>query len=226
MAFPTTPVITNFTGADEAPLVEGGLFAGQPIRTTINPSQMRRVGNQAAPATSGFSTSESYIDDFTAMDTEVYGTVATLPTNNTDWINLFARIQNPHTTSVDFYQFEWVLNTGGLDSWDCYRCTNEAFTLLGTWGTRDLVAGEKVGFEVTGSNPVVLRAFVYNGSSWSQVGSDINDSSANRIDSAGYIGFGAMRNNSVMRWDDLGGGEIVIPPVAGSYKNLLTLGAG
>ena len=48
MAFPTTPILSSFTGANEEPLSEGGVWIGtQRIENSPSITKMRRVSNQA-----------------------------------------------------------------------------------------------------------------------------------------------------------------------------------
>lgn len=208
MAFPTTSVLTSFTGADEDPLSEGGNWSG-PILATRG--QLRRVGNQAAPGTTGSATRQSYWSLATfGPDTEVYGTVAAKGANGTYW-DLAARIQTPNVSgTTDMYQLE-VTTQSGTDTWDIYRIVNDSGTLLSAVGTQEITAGDKIGFEVLGSGATVtLRAWYYNGTSWTQIGADVTDTSASRITAAGYIGLEANTLSGAQRLDDFGGGTVVV----------------
>jgi len=223
MAFPTTSVLTSFTGTDEDPLSEGGNWTG-PIRTGKNP--LRRVSNTVAAKTAGNNTNHMYWTTPTfGPDTEVFLTISTLPGNGSDFA-LWARVASPASGSMAGYVLDYVGVTGAAnDTWDIYKFTSDAGALLGSLGTQEVSAGDKIGFEVVGSGATVTcRGWYYNGSSWAQVGSDQTDSTGTRITAAGFIGIEASPLSSPGRADDFGGGTVVVPTV--SMPRQLLLGVG
>jgi hypothetical protein len=64
--------------------------------------------------------------------------------------------------------------------------------------------------EVSGTGATVtIRAYRHNGTAWAQIGSNISDTNAARITSAGFIGLGGYQTTNTMRIDDFGGGTSV-----------------
>lgn len=209
MAFPSTSVLSAFTGADENPLSEGGNWAG-PLRTTAG--QARRVTNQYGPPSSGTSTGESYWTPSTpGPDSEVFVTVAGLPTGNGFFSGLCARIQTPNTSGVDFYALEVVRTSAGVYTPSIYRVINGTFTKITDLATFNPTVGEMWGLEVVGAGATVtLRMWRNTGSGWVQVGSDVSDTDANRIVAAGKLGLylgGTIPTG--WRFDDFGGGTVI-----------------
>lgn len=229
MAFPTTSVLTSFTGADEDPLSEGGNWTSS-IRwdggASAPANDLRRASNQAAPSATGSNGHcASYWSSSFAADQEVYATMATKCTDG-QYVELWARIQSPATSGVDGYVLQVSAVAGAAnDSWDIVRYNDNSGTSVSSLGTQEVSAGDKIGLEVTGTGATVtLRAYLYSGGSWSQVGSDASDTSGSRITSSGYIGLHIQDTGNACRWDDFGGGAISSgSSIAAS--NLLLLGA-
>jgi hypothetical protein len=139
--------------------------------------------------------------------------MAALPTDNNNYTDLFVRIQVPNTVGMDAYYLEWTLLTGSTDTWTFNKYINESFSAIGTFGTRDLVAGEKIGLrifddsfngaQVTGQAYVCTTAGV-----WSRVGVDVTDTASNRVLTVGNGGIGLSTINSPGRVSEYGFGEI------------------
>lgn len=201
MAFPTTPVLTTFTGADENPLSEGGNWAG-PI--LVGRNQWQRLSN-LAQSTAG-STVQSYWAPSTFTESEVYATVAAHGTG-TQWVDLWARIQAPNTAGVDGYVLE-ITNNAGADDWDLYRVIDASASLLTALTNTELAVGDSLGLEVLGTGATVTLNAYHKPSagSWTLVGT-VGDSDASRIVTAGNIGI-ETSNGSAWDLDDFGGGEI------------------
>lgn len=214
-SFPTTDVLTTFTGADEDPLSEGGDWASS-IRWDggggVPANDLRLVSNQAGPSASGANSHcASYWNTSFAADQEVFATVG-VKCDDGKWCSLAARIQDPSTSGVDFYALEIDAVAGSAnDTWSIYRYNDNSGSLVGSLGTQEFSAGDKIGLEVSGTGATVtLRAYIYTGGVWTQVGSDVEDTSGSRITAAGYIGAHMNDTANAGRWDDFGGGEIVV----------------
>ena len=193
MSFPTTSVLTSFTGADESPLSEGGAWAG-PVESGI--AQMRRVSNtvKAAAASGG-----SYRTGLSSADLEAYLDVITLPTAGNGAI-VRLRIQNPgNTTTATCYIWVYIVGTG----FQWYKMTaGHTYTQIGaTFTPHTLAAGEQLGASVIGTT---ISGYYGVGGAWTLVDSRTDAS----ISGAGTIGLGADESVTTVL-DNFGGGAIV-----------------
>lgn len=195
MAFPTTPVLTNFTGANENPLSEGGAWAG-PVRTG---GQLRcqRFSNQAE-AING-STGESIWNTTFAADQEVYAVISALPAAGIGF-NIFARCQSEGTASADYYNLSYTEGTG----WRYFKMIDEGFTQLGgVISTLVAAVGDSCGFSVIGTT---LQGYHKPAAgSWATLGVSQTDSS---VTGAGKIGF-SLSDSDTAAFDNFGGGAVV-----------------
>jgi hypothetical protein len=192
MAFPTTSIISSFTGPDEDPLSEGGIWtvgAGVGING-INGSQ-ERISNQAG-ARSG---NAIYNVSTFGPNTESYATLPVLPTNGAGATYCYARLSALSATA-NGYSVDWRV-TGGTNTMRLLRYDAGSGTSLGSW-TQALSAGDAIGLEIIGSS---LQAYVFSGGSWAPVQSPVTDGT---YSAAGYVGFGITDVNA--RVDDFGGG--------------------
>lgn len=201
MPFESTPVRTNFTGANEDPLSEGGNWAGP---TRNGGRQCERNTNAAAhsnnPNASAAATSYWAAAQF-GGNCESYATMSVVPTTNGRGLSVWARIHNPgNATTMEAYLGVWTLATG----WRLFKVTSGAtFTQIGsTTTTPNPADGDKIGLEVIGSS---LTLYHFTGGAWvSRVtGTDT------AITGAGYIGIEFSTSETAARFDDFGGGTIV-----------------
>ncbi len=198
MAFPTTSVLTSFTGTDEDPLSEGGNWTtGASVAITglgISGNQTR-TSNQAG-ARSGIA---MYDIAQYGGPCEVFTTLSVLPTNGAGATYVFARI-SALTTTPNGYSLDWRL-TGGVPTMRLLRYdAGVTSDVVSSW-TQALSVGDKIGLELNGST---LTPYVFTGGSWITTGSPGTDAT---YGAAGYIGFGITDVNA--RVDDFGGGTIV-----------------
>lgn len=213
MPSPTTPVLTSFTGADEDPLSEGAAWAGP---TQSGKRQLRRLTNMAHRSATGTAAEgQSYRGAGTGPDSEVYATIATVPTAAGEGVAVWCRIQNPgNATTMTAYLGAWTKGTG----WRLFRVhSGGTFVQIGaTQATPDPVAGEKIWLDVTGS-ALALRHFTAG--AWV----DRVTSTDTNITVAGYIG--GEISGGVGDLDEFGGGTVVVAGGSGP-RDLLLLGAG
>ena len=204
MAFPTTSVLTSFTGTDEDPLSEGGNWSGPMV---VARGRHMRNTNQMRPNATGSATKQSYWTPATFTETEVFATIANKAVVNGQYFDLCARIVAPNTAGVDMYQLDISL-AAGADVWAIYRIINASGTLVDTMTATEVAVGDQVGLEVTGTGATVTLNAYHKPSagSWTLVDT-FADTDANRITSAGYIG--VESTTTVWYFDDFGGGEIV-----------------
>jgi hypothetical protein len=202
MAFPTTSVLTTFTGTDEDPLSEGGNWSG-PIKAARGRGV--RLSNQRRPGTTGNTTKQDYWTLATFTETEVFGTIQNKPASG--YIDLVARIQNPNTSTDTHYSLEITI-VAGTDTWDLYRVVSGTGVLAASFTATEIANGDQIGMEVLGSGATVTVNAYHKPSAgaWTLIGT-FADTDASRITGAGYIGI--ETNQSVLGLDDFGGGEVV-----------------
>lgn len=206
MAFPTTGILSTFTGADEDPLSEGGNWDG-----SIRAARGRhvRASNEMRPGSTGNNTKQSYWTPNTFTETEVYATITSKAVNDGDLLVLDARISpaDVKTDNVDEYQLH-IGVAAGADTWSIHRSINATGTLLATLTATEVAVGDSVGFEVLGTGATVTLNAHHkpSGGSWALVGT-VDDTHADRITTAGYIG--TQQGATLWYLDDFGGGEVV-----------------
>lgn len=193
MAFPTTGLLDAFNRANENPLT-GALGSGPIIPAA---PRLQIVTNQV---TSVGATGSAYTGTSYGPDAEAFCTVAVKPTN-TNAINLALRLVTPNTASWKGYWLS-VKAQAGTDTWEIYRVDNGTFTLLGSTVTGpEFTAGDKIGFQATGST---LTGFAFQASAWSQI---IQRSDAT-YGAAGPIG--VQIDDTTGAIDDFSGGTVVV----------------
>lgn len=197
MAFPTTPVLTTFPGADEDPLSEGGLWAASTVRVdTATIDRCQLVNNRAVRASVVTAAGESLWAASFAADQEVFVTMAE---HAAVGFGLYARIQNEGTSSVVAYH----LSINDANGFRFFRLSNTTFTQIGSAIAQAIATGDSMGLSVSGTT---LEAWHKPAAgSWTLLGSETN---AN-ISGAGKIGI-TIGANAATDLDDFGGGEIVV----------------
>lgn len=123
MAFPTTSVLYSGTGAGENPVA--GAFAN----VVVQPGdyKLQRLNNQIQSA-NATGWGSQHITTTYGPDCEVYGSYVAAA--DVGWQhNLFARVNNPNSSSLNGYQAAFVKST----SVKVYSITNNTFTLLNTF---------------------------------------------------------------------------------------------
>jgi hypothetical protein len=160
MAFPTTPVLTTFTGTDESPLSEGGAWAG-PMQN--GQGQLRRVSNHAQAALAGVAPHQSERVTVYGADQEAYGFWQTLPASGQGFA-VWARLTNPdnvataqavlavYTEGTGFRIFEFTIGT--------------TFNQIGSTNATVAADNQGIGIELIGT---AVKAKYWNGSAWSDV---------------------------------------------------------
>jgi hypothetical protein len=193
MSFPTTPIITNFTGANEDPLSEGGTWGGP----TQNGRGLLQRLNNVAKASASVSTSyaQYYNPAIYGPDCESYTTIAVLPVNG---VVVHARIQNPgNATTMELYAGVYSPGIG----WRIFRCLNgSSFTQVGsTTASPAAQVGVGIGLEVIGTTLTLKH---YTGGQWNDRVTGADSS----IAEAGFIGL--QVDDTTASIDDFGGGTI------------------
>jgi hypothetical protein len=184
MAYPTTAILDNFTGADQNPL--SGNWTNAIISTDGN---MQRVSNAVSGVTGGVVNSAWWNVGTFGPDCEVY---ATIPNDGN--IYLYARITSPNIAGVTCYQ----LSKTTTSNFDINKIISGSSTYLQS-ATQAITDGDGIGLSVIGSQITVYYRSGAGGS-WVSILS-FSDTS---ISGAGYIGLGAYDN--FYTFDDFGGG--------------------
>lgn len=192
MAFPTTPILDTFAGADESPITTN--WSG-PIYPGLD--QMRRLSGQlAAPATSF---GGSWYDIATyGPDCEIYITIQTLGADGNS-VFLYARTLNLNTTSLDGYSLHFETRSGA-DFFRLIQMTDGGDTIIDSDDTISWSAGDSLGMACIGSNIQGWRKPVAG--SWTQV----LDATDTVYPGAGFLAVAA--DADTFRLDDFGGGTI------------------
>lgn len=200
MAFPTTGILDNFNRADEGPPPSSSW--DYPIDSSVA-NGIQVTTNTAGRV--GFSFGASYWKTSFGPDSEVYGTLTTLPGTGIDcFFNV--RIASPGTggsggTGADGYSCSFI-NQSGSDELIYWRVDNATYTQLGSTQTPgNLSVGDKLGLEMIGS---VLQAYRDTGGGWATYGTS---ESSGTYTAGGYISVGFGDNTG--RIDDVGGGTVV-----------------
>ncbi len=143
-------------------------------------------------------------------DTEVAATIAALPvTDQAVWLE--ARTIEPGTGNHDCYHLEWYRRSGTDQVRAFLVINNSQFggNLIDV--NEEMQVGSQLGLRVTGSNPVVIQAYVkHPGGEWTLIGS-AEDPSASRITAAGYVTLG-IGSSAAAEVDDFRAGTIVAAP--------------
>lgn len=207
MAFPTTSVLTSFTGADEDPLSEGGNWAG-PIRNAQRQAERftNAARHSANPDNTVSGTSYWTVTQY-GPNVEVFATVPELP-SSTHGVSVWARIHNPgNATTMEAYLGVYTTDTG----FRIFKVTAGAtFAQIGSTDATVASAGDKIGLEVIGTS---LTLYHFTSGSWvSRVtGTD------SAITGSGYIGLEFSSNITAGTLDDFGGGTHVASPPRSQY---------
>lgn len=190
MPFPTTSIISNFTGADESPISEGGIWTSTG-GGLVGGANAQRFSNQ-------FGTS-SDIGAFEMRTTATYGPQAeayiTVANSDAEFIQLWVLLT---FSPQNGYRLD--ISTGGV--WGLWKHVAGVESQLGAdLGTQAISDNDSIGIEYTGG---VVRAYYKAAAgSWGQVGTDRADTSLQS--NTGSI---AIASNHLQKFDDLGGGTV------------------
>ena len=153
-------LLSNFTGANQNPLSEGGNWANL---DTAHGNALQRISNAVGCTAS--TTGESYWTPADiGADVEAYLTMPTLPGNGNN-ISISARVlQAGGNATYDGYRVRMNQVAGSNnDALDICRVDNAVVTSLASFASRDFVAGEKIGIRCIGST---VQAWYYSGGVW------------------------------------------------------------
>lgn len=190
MAFPTTPVLTTFAGADENPLSEGGNW---PANVDTDDADLQILSNQAAGTGAGINS--MYWTTTYGPDCEVYVTVPTVGAGDVASL-VYLRIAGQGTATPDGYQARVIMDFGSPHVCLINRMDDGAFTQLGanvedgTWSN-----GDQLGMSAIGSTLALYRN-----------GTALGTRTDATYSAAGKLGLGCT--TTTPRFDSFGGGSI------------------
>lgn len=195
MAFPTTSVLTTFTGADEDPLSEGGNWAG-PTRDLT--SHLKRVSNAVARSAISGTVGDYWTPNTFGPDTEVFCTMGGTFDESGGTIQVMGRVQNPTSDTIfRCYLAAYTQGTG----FRCFKDIDTTFTQIGSTDATVASVGDKIGLEVIGT---AIKCYHFTGGSWVQRVSGTDSD----ISTAGNLALEIASSNN-MRADDFGGGTVI-----------------
>lgn len=198
MAFPTTGVLDTFNRAN------GAIGSNWTNDTIGQGATAYTILGNVMDSGSGLY-AEMYWNPATyGPDCEVYATVATIGNGTGPSFGLMIRAQSPGSASCDGYRL--TIEPAVSNRWTVSEVLNAGETTLAT-GTQAVSAGHKIGLEAIGN---AIKAYYYNGSSWSNV-VDTTDPN-NTYSGAGNIGIWSYSGASAAtdhQYDDFSGGTVV-----------------
>jgi hypothetical protein len=203
MTFPTCGIVDDFNRAN-GPI--GALWSAWMQTGAAMPNiSSSQVTGVATSYNSIFWNSAAF-----GPNCEAYITVATKPSNGTDYPEMYARLKDFTSTTTDGYAVYGGLG-GATQTWIMARYDNGAATQLGSTFVQNIAAGDSIGIEVTGST--INAMYKPTGGSWTTVASRGDTT----YSGSGCIGF-YVSTDTVIRLDNFGGGTIVTgsTPASGS----------
>ena len=202
MAFPTTPLLDDFSRAAEGPPPSAswnGTYSCWPGRSSamlkVNASQQLVTdGGEGSMAT-------NYFDTSYGPDSEAYVTVVTRP-NNYGWTGLFCRVQ---AGGVDTSYYAAMYNSSdSAGTLQIFKRVTGTGTQLGADVSFWLTAGDRIGLAVVGSATTTVNFYRKPAAgSWTLIAT--RDDSSSPITGAGFIGVLSDINGVL---DDFGGGAV------------------
>jgi hypothetical protein len=197
--FPTNGILDNFARADEDPLGNGNwstLGAG-----SWAPWQL--ISNQMVDGSGGSLSDGSYWSaSIFAANQEAYVTIATIPNNSFEWIELCVRIQDATINNRDCYNVSLSYLVSGTDQITVNRVDDNVSTQLGATINQDISAGDGIGVSIIGSTITVYYRSGFWGT-WSSLGTRTDST----YTGGGSIGLTGMVNNTY-KLQRFGGGSL------------------
>ncbi len=194
MSFPTTPILDNFTRANENPLSDGGNWSSSIVVNDVGLKLVSdyAVGTMSANPNSSywsaaiFHYSEAYIT-WSAVPVAQYTVVLSARTSNEN-------TSGPNTTNGYFFTAQ------PAQAIYFSKFVNGTFTVLSndTSQANLFVSGDTQGFSVIKNQ---LAGFREHGGTWSEIGV-VTDNAL----TSGHIGI-SLGTNSTMQLSNFGGGE-------------------
>jgi hypothetical protein len=207
MAFPTTSILDDFTGATEAPIL-----ANWTTPLTSGTGRSRRF-NGTIQGMNDTAYHNAYYDLATyGPDCEAYAQVATKPPTADDYVSLWARVTDQGGAVVDGYELA-VFTKAGTDTWQLYEVSNGTYNTMGAAFTTEIAVGDWIGLECIGDQ--ISCYHKPSAGSWTLVGTRTDSTHSG----AGYIGIEGREStvgDSAM--DNFGGGTVI---TGRTYKRLV-----
>ena len=157
--FPTAPLLTDFTGADESPISEGGRWAGPAWGAG---AQLRRVSNKLQAVSAN---GASYLTASQPQDCEFRFTIG----GTLDTVYLLLRVDSPTSAGLSGYALKVSPGTSQLVV-QRYDPDSATAVTLATYAAT-ITAGDRYGARMIGSRFEVWRDV---GSGWVLMGSVVD----------------------------------------------------
>lgn len=199
MAFPSAGIIDALTGVS----ISGNWSTDPGNAGRDTPANPTGSGGWQTQPAGGYAFEYWYNASTYGPDSEVY---VDLTAGAGQLSRLWARMQQPSTSSSTVDGYMWQPTVGASGS--LYRIINGAVdATIGTFTTTAGATG--VGMEVTGTGATVtIKLYSKQSGVWT-LEQTYTDTSANRITSAGYVGFLGIDTAGAARWKNFGGGTVV-----------------
>jgi hypothetical protein len=180
-------LLSAFTGADEIPLSEGGVWAV----LDSSKEDLDRVSNQVAPSSAA--TAGSYHSSSIGPDVEAYVTIAAYAGNSNAGVAV--RVQGGGGAAT----WDGYLATGNSTLWmtTLWRVTDGVLTQIANYGGLSPSDGDKIGISAHGSE-ISLWRMANGASTWTLLRSVIDTTYANAGNVALYT-----ETSGAWRLDDL-----------------------
>jgi hypothetical protein len=194
MAFPTTPVLDNFTGTngDDLPVYSANWQA-----TPTGGAPLEIQSNAATGTSAGGNNTNSWATSF-GPDCEVYVTISTVAAAG-NVILLFARgVQTGSLATVDGYVLRYA-PAAGTDTLTIQSVTNGTQTSIGAAFSQEISAGDSIGLECVGTT--LTCYYKPSGGAWGSLFSRTDST----YTAAGQIAL--FSTSTGVRFDAFGGGN-------------------
>ena len=201
ITFPTKGILDDFNRGNEGPPPSANWFTPT---GPVGMGGLRVTGNQCMinDLNDIGHGSAFWIDSTFGPDCEAYVTGVTVPDDDTKYIRLYLRMTTTDYSTMDGYIVSFVYDSG-QSVCQIFRVDNGINTKLGDDINIILSDGDKLGADITGTDPSTITAYQDTGEGWASIGSR-EDSDH---DDAGYIGLAANDLLTTVM-DDFGGGTL------------------
>jgi hypothetical protein len=170
MAFPTTGILEDGSGADEDPL--DTRWDGTHVFIGGDTGMLAKISNQLTNATGGGTDTSLGYDGASGSqqfsgDVEVWATIVTASTVVADQFKLLAMNARAGDVNADGYELH-VEKSASTDIWQLRRRDNVTPTVLGADMNQEIASGDSVGISLVAG---VLTAYYQSGAgAWTVIG--------------------------------------------------------
>lgn len=208
MAFPTTPILDDFTRADENPLARW--WSPNPVWN--GDALCKIVSNELAPVGTSPANNDCLYSTGFRRDQEIYVTVANVSGINTLGLYVRTNQYNSATFVNTDYHVDFLPLTSEVKIWR--QSISPAAAQLGATITGVSISnGDSVGVSAIGSTIEAWKK--PSGGSWTSLGSRTDSN----LTGGGNLGINLNVSSTAPRLDSFGGGNV--PDAAGTPTNIM-----